>query len=185
MCKRPRAASRRNPDTVIDPSGNANVAAIESRRGASSAIFPNVESIRPVSRRYQRRGFSVTRLETEWEETYLTPVKPCVPILYNRSLKKSSNAPCNAPCKPLSGSPRNSSSRHWCQRTKNSESWSLGSHLSRLTVQNCQGAFWLPSSCSLPPCAAARSWAGKSRMFSAQLLSHHITSVSKWTKRFE
>ncbi|HWX05839.1 MAG TPA: hypothetical protein VN065_08415 [Bradyrhizobium sp.] len=40
---RPRAASRRNPDTVIDPSGNANFAAIESRRGASGATFPSVE----------------------------------------------------------------------------------------------------------------------------------------------
>jgi hypothetical protein len=40
---RPRAASRRNPDMVIDPSGNANFAAIESRRGASGETFPSVE----------------------------------------------------------------------------------------------------------------------------------------------
>jgi hypothetical protein len=43
MRKRPRAASRRNPDTVIDPSGKANFTAIESRRGASGATFPSVE----------------------------------------------------------------------------------------------------------------------------------------------
>lgn len=40
MRSRPRLASRRNPDAVIEPSGKANLAAIDSRRGASGAIFP-------------------------------------------------------------------------------------------------------------------------------------------------
>jgi hypothetical protein len=35
---RPRAASRRRPDAVIEPSGNASAAATESRSGVSGLI---------------------------------------------------------------------------------------------------------------------------------------------------
>lgn len=41
--RRPRAASRRSPDTLIDPSGNASFAAIASRRGASRATSRSPE----------------------------------------------------------------------------------------------------------------------------------------------
>jgi hypothetical protein len=39
MTRRPRAPSRRNPDAVIEPSGNAITAAISNRRGVSGVIF--------------------------------------------------------------------------------------------------------------------------------------------------
>jgi hypothetical protein len=39
ITRRPRAPSRRSPDAVIDPSGNATAAAISSRSGVSGVIF--------------------------------------------------------------------------------------------------------------------------------------------------
>jgi hypothetical protein len=39
MARRPRAPSRRKPDAVIEPSGNASAAAISSRSGVSAVIF--------------------------------------------------------------------------------------------------------------------------------------------------
>jgi hypothetical protein len=39
MTSRPRAASRRNPDAVIEPSGKASAAAISNRRGVSGVTF--------------------------------------------------------------------------------------------------------------------------------------------------
>jgi hypothetical protein len=39
IVRRPRAPSRRSPDAVMDPSGNASAAAISSRSGVSGVIF--------------------------------------------------------------------------------------------------------------------------------------------------
>ena len=39
ITRRPRAPSRRNPAAVMEPSGNASVAAISSRSGVSGVIF--------------------------------------------------------------------------------------------------------------------------------------------------
>jgi hypothetical protein len=53
---RPRAASRRRPDAVIDPSGNASSAVTKNRRGASRATSRGATSFTMAKTHFARQG---------------------------------------------------------------------------------------------------------------------------------